>query len=274
MGGWVSSWRNVTLRVSGSLLQDLGADAVQDQVGATPPGEFPDLVGPVCGAVVDDGVGARRAGELAFGGRARGADDQAGAGRPGELDRDVAHPAGRRVDQHRLALAQSSGPQDAEGDQSGAREDRGLGGVQLLGHGYDGDGVDDDLLGVGAVEGERTDPVSRPQGRDARSHRGDPADHVAAEDDGEDGPPHRRGEGLAPHLGLRVADAHGVDGDSHLAGAGFGDGTLGDVQHVGVPVPVELHGTHHLVSSWGCSVRSRAASTARCRSSRSRTSSA
>ena len=80
-----------------------------------------DLGGKIARGVVDDLVGAERADEIEFC-RAGGGDD-IGAARLGDLHRQVADAAGRRMDQHALARLQAAMADKAlPGGQSGQRQ--------------------------------------------------------------------------------------------------------------------------------------------------------
>jgi hypothetical protein len=188
--------------------------------------------------VVGHGLGAQPAYEIALRLGRRGAGDLSGAEPGGELDEEVADPAGGRLHQHGFAGREAAGPEQTEGERRGHRENGCAGRVGAFR--YASEPVDVECHQIGRrVLGQAGHAIADLELARSVYH---PADDVPGQ-----------GAGQWPRPGARAGAEHGVDHvgadclrlDDHLTGPRSGLRHFLDGENLGTAVPVVSHRAHN-----------------------------
>jgi hypothetical protein len=222
-------------------------------------GELAHPVADALAGVIDQLVGAVRAGdgELA---RPAGGGDDARAQRLANLDRGQPDPAGSAEHQQGLARLQPSTM--GQGRMRGAVGHRKAGGgdkIHRIRDRHHGGGRHHDLLGKGIAMGRRHHPLTNPQPLDVAADFGDLAGDFEAWNEGK----RRPDLILAGDLqGIGEAEAAGTHANAHLAHANRRARDVVDHQAFRFAPGMAAHGLHAAFLSLGAQARIAAANRA------------
>ncbi len=227
-------------------VQIVVADRVEHDVEALAAGVLRCPVGWLTPAVIDDGVGPQRAGELRLVGTG-GGGDHLGARRLGELHGDVADAAGAGKDEDVLASGEVRPVEQAlPGGDGHQRQGRRLAPGELRRLGGEQRRVGEQILGQRTVHalhaaGAAIDLVADREPGDPGTDRLDDAGDVRAEHGRQ-----CRGDRAAgaADLGVDRVHARGHHAHDDLARAGRRHRPLARLQHLRATEALDLHDTH------------------------------